>query len=183
MKTTSARKWQKKSNVKRNVWSLPGNCNRRRWWRWNCCTGSMVTGSGDDEDDQRWVFFFWFFSAFFFWNDEALCSSPLRLSLPFSFCFSLLYSSLSSSWCGCWDEEDNELMMALAMLVRLSWRMAAVLGVAIGMKKMMSWRWRWQCWCGCDGEWQRFFPYFKQAPPCFYIFPVFFFSVTFCIFF
>jgi len=29
-------------------------------------------------------------------------------------------------------------MMALAMLVRLSWRMAAVLGVAIGMKKMMS---------------------------------------------
>ncbi|KAJ6932246.1 hypothetical protein NC651_007844 [Populus alba x Populus x berolinensis] len=29
-----------------------------------------------------------------------------------------------------------------------------VLGVAAGMKKMMSWRWRWQCWCSCDGEWQ-----------------------------
>jgi hypothetical protein len=25
----------------------------------------------------------------------------------------------SDSWCGCWDEEDDELMMVLAVLVRL----------------------------------------------------------------
>jgi hypothetical protein len=28
---------------------------------------------------------------------------------------------------GCWDEEDDELMMVLAVLVRLWWRMATVL--------------------------------------------------------
>ena len=31
-----------------NVWSLPGNWDRRRQWRWNFCAGLVVTGSGDD---------------------------------------------------------------------------------------------------------------------------------------
>jgi hypothetical protein len=30
-----------------------------------------------------------------------------------------MYSLLNGSWCGCWDEEDDELKMALAVLVRL----------------------------------------------------------------
>jgi len=50
---------------------------------------------------------------------KPLYSHPLRLSLPFSFCFSLLYSPLSGSWRGCWDEEDDELTTTLAVLVRL----------------------------------------------------------------
>jgi len=105
-------------------------------------------------------FFFWFFSVFFLkWWSPCI----LRLSLPFSFCFSLLYSPFSGSWRGCWDEEDDELTMTLAVLVRFWWRMA----VAAGMKKMMSWRWRWQCWCGCDWEWQRFFPCFKTSSSLF----------------
>jgi hypothetical protein len=105
-------------------------------------------------------FFFWFFSVFFLkWWSPCI----LRLSLPFSFCFSLLYSPFSGSWRGCWDEEDDELTTALAVLVRFWWRMA----VAAGMKKMMSWRWRWQCWCGCDWEWQRFFPCFKTSSSLF----------------
>jgi len=58
---------------------------------------------------------------------KPLCSPPLRLSLPFSFCVSLLYSPLNGSWRGCWDEEDDELTMALAVLVRLWWRIAGVL--------------------------------------------------------
>ena len=77
-----------------------------------------MTGSGDDEDDQRWVFFLLVFLCFFEMM-KPLCSPPLRLSLPFSFCFSLLYSPLNGSWRGCWDEEDDELTMALAVLVQL----------------------------------------------------------------
>jgi len=90
---TNACNDKNKCNVKRNVWSLPGNWDRRRRWRWNCCAGSVVTGSGDDEDDQRWVFFSSGFSLLF-WNDEApvFSSSPSFPSL-----FFLLFSPVHPS--------------------------------------------------------------------------------------
>jgi hypothetical protein len=54
-------KWKKKNQMhtmkeqiqrEENVWSLPGNWDKQRRWRWNFCAGSVVTSSGDDEDDD-----------------------------------------------------------------------------------------------------------------------------------
>ena len=91
--------WHKKCNVKRNVWSLPSNYNRRRKWRWNCCAGSVVTSSGDDEDDQCWVFFLLVFLCFF-WNDEA---SVFSSSPPFPSLFFLFFSHVfPSQWFLAW---------------------------------------------------------------------------------
>jgi hypothetical protein len=56
--------------------------------------------------------------SFLFFSLSALSHLLLFFS-PFSFCLSLMYSLLNGSWCGCWDEEDDELKMALAVLVRL----------------------------------------------------------------
>jgi hypothetical protein len=136
------------------------------WGRWRRST-LVLFSSG-----FSLVFFF-----FFFWNDEA----PVFSVFPFPF-LSVFLSCIPLS---------------------------AVLGVAVGMKKMMSWRRLWQCWCGSDGEWQWLLgwrrwwaddgvgsagavviengsgssPVLKQAPPCFHIFPVFFFLCSFLYFF
>ena len=93
------------------------------WGRWRWSTLGLFS-SGFSLPFLKW------------WSPCVLLLSVF--SLPFSFCFSPLYSPLSGSWRGCWDEEDDELTMALALLVQLWWRMAVV-----GFWK--NWRW-WQFW-------------------------------------
>jgi len=72
-----------------NVWSLPGNWDRRRQWRWNFCAGSVVTGSGDGGADLLCYLCSMLRHSVFF----CLCSfAPIPISLfGFSLHFLLCY--------------------------------------------------------------------------------------------
>ena len=82
-------------------------------WR-EMCEAYLVTETDEDDGDEtaaqdRWWLvlgtmkminagsFFLLVFLCFFEMMKPLCSPPLRLSLPFSFCFSLLYTPLSFS--------------------------------------------------------------------------------------
>ena len=100
------------------------------WWRKRCLkTMAMAYARGgagggwpeDGWDGGQWP---WSPVTAAVPSSSSLCRGA---HLWFSSFFPFLYSSLSGSWCGCWDEEDDQPAMALAVLVRSWWRMAAVL--------------------------------------------------------